>query len=207
MSSTAAHRLLATIALALVLTLTNAQVTTLNVGLLSGEATCASGTTYTNSGFTTFPDFPLFDLTVNMLKFSKWKKNWTIKCLSTATDFNSDSTLHIFLGKSTIDDTELTSTVRSRIPLLQNKLLLISKALRGYNMNLWFSIIDIFALLFLLVLFVIAGAYLLSLESKSKAAKKGGEKGISAFWTLMCTCLKLNIPIVYTNGGRLIVAG
>jgi hypothetical protein len=121
MSSTAAQRLLASIALALVLTLTNASVTTLNVGLLSGEATCESGTTYTNSGFTTFPDYPLFDLTVNMLKFSKWKKSWTIKCLSTATDFNSDSTLHIFLGKSTIDDTELTSTVRSRMPLLQNK--------------------------------------------------------------------------------------
>ena len=146
MSPLLTHRLLTTLALALVLTLTSAQVTTLNVGLLSGEATCASGTTYTNSGFTTFPDFPLFDLTVNMLKFSKWKKSWTIKCLSTSTDFNSDASLHIFLGKSTIDDSELTNTVRSRMPLLQNKLLLISKALRGYNMNLWFSIIDIFAL-------------------------------------------------------------
>ena len=57
------------------------------------------------------------------------------------------------------------------------------------------------------MLFVIAGLYLFSLERKSKAAKKGGEKGISAFWTLMCSALRLNIPVIYTNGGRLIDAG
>ena len=175
--------------------------------MLVGEAWCDSGNTYTSAGFATWPDFPMFQLTVNFLKHSTWKRSWTITCVASTTEFNSDSTMHMFVGMDHVDDTIITSSSRSRVPLQQNKLLQVSKAMTTTNKTVFFGIIDVFALIFLVVLFVIAGLYLFGIEKKSKAAKKGGEKSIIAFWNLTCSMLRLNILQIYTNGGRLIVAG
>ena len=101
---------------------------TIKVGMLAGETTCVSGTTFTNLNFSTWPDKPLFHLAVNFLQVSYWKRSWSIDCVADVAAFNADATQHLFLGKDIINDTELTNSKRTRTPLLKNKLYLISKS-------------------------------------------------------------------------------